>query len=346
MRNLRRMMSGAATAALVAAALTAADALAQDMEFAEMMEFGEEFVGMDPGQIEFVELAEIGVIERVDLIPGRDLNGRELNRPLDGGAQLQAVSLAGATHPGAGLFEVYLDGSGIHGVSDIGHLDPVEMVGTLFEAELEDGTYATVRIDTFSMTGDVNAGDIYLYEVSYVTRDMEDFEPLCGLDETDYPIQAIALGGTWNLGEGVRGGGDWIDDPSVLTFACRRFALAKCVEAGYGPWAVADLSIGGQLVDMPLRPHHQACTRMMRADYCGDGTPHTVDGTPVNFYDDITIRNDNLPWDFEAEWDEEGALCASTARIQRALPACAGELEVRGCGDFGDGALLLSEVER
>ncbi len=346
MRNLRRMLSGTATVALVAMALLAAEAPAQDMAIDDMAELGEECMGMDPAQIEFVELAEVGFIERVDLIPGRDLNGRELNRPLVGGAQLQSVSKIGATHPGAQLYEVYLDGSGILGVSDMGHLSAVEMVGTLFDAQLEDGTAATVRIDSFSMTGDVNAGDIYLYEVSYVTRETGNFEPLCGVDETGYPIQAIALGGTWNLGEGVRGGGDWIEDPSVFTFACRKYALAKCVEAGYGPWAVVPLTLGGQMVDVPLRPRHQACTRMMRADYCGDGTSHTVDGTPVNFYDDITLRNDNLPWDFEAEWDEDGAICASTARISRALPACADDLVVRGCGDFSGGALLLSEVER
>ena len=210
MRNLQRMLTGAATAALMTAALPAADALADDMFIEDLGELGSEFVGMDPGQIEFLSLEEVGVIERVDLVPGRDLNGHELNRPLIGGAQLQSVALPGATHPQLDLLEVYLDGSGLRGVSTQGPVSEVDLVGALLDGELEDGTAATIRIDSFSMTGDVNAGDIYLYEVSYITRDMEDFEYLCGVDETDYPIQAIALAGQWNLGEGVRGGGDWL----------------------------------------------------------------------------------------------------------------------------------------
>ncbi|MDP7110915.1 MAG: ADYC domain-containing protein [Myxococcota bacterium] len=346
MRNLQRMLTGAATAALMTAALPAADALADDMYIEDLGALGGEFVGMDPGQIEFMPLEAVGVIERVDLIPGRDLNGRELNRPLIDGAQLQSVALPGATHPQLDLLEVYLAGSGLRGVSTQGPVDEVELVGALLDGELEDGTAATIRVDSFSMTGDVNAGDIYLYEVSYITRDMEDFEYLCGVDETDYPIQAIALEGEWNLGEGVRGGGDWIENPDVFTFACRRYALAKCVEAGYGPWGMVEYWEDGDLVAEPLRPLHQACTRMMRADYCGDGTPHTVDGTPINFYDDVGIRTDLLPWQFEAEWDEDGAICADTGRVARVPGGCADGRELRACGSFERGALLLSEVDR
>ena len=309
--------------------------------------FDEEGMGGMDEMVPFLDLLEpVTTFERVGLVPGRDLNGRELNRPLSGDAQLAEVYFADARLNDEPL-EVYLDGSGLLGVNADGHLSDVEMVGTLFDATLEDGTAATLSLNTFSMMGGAATGTtIYLYEVSYVTREMEQFEPLCGLDETGYPIQAIALAGTWDLGQGVRGGGDWIDDPGVFTFACRRYALAKCVEAGYAPWDEPDLWIDGSLVSVPLRPQHQACTRMMRADYCGDGTSYTVDGTPVNFYDDLGLRTDALPWDFEAEWDEDGALCASTARIARALPECADQLAVRGCGDFSGGALLLSEVER
>jgi len=332
--------------AALAAATLAADAGAEDMVLGDIGEVDGEFVGMDPGLIPVIELEAVGVIERVDLIPGRDLNGRELNRPLDGGAQLQAVSLLGAVHPVLDLLEVYLEGSGLRGAARQGRVDEVDLVGAHFEAVLEDGTPAIVRLDSFSMTAGVAAGDIYLYEVSYHTPDMDDFEPLCGLDETDYPIQAIALAGEWNLGEGVRGGGSWIEDPDTFTFACRRYALAKCAEAGYAPWDEIEYWEDGDLIVEPLRPHHQACTRLMRADYCGDGTPHTFDGTPVNFYDDLGIRSDLLPWQFEAEWDEEGAICADTNRIARLPAACGEDLQIRACGTFDRGALLLSEVDR
>ena len=38
---------------------------------------------------------------------------------------------------------------------------------------------------------------------------------------------------------------------------------------------------------MSLASYHQACTRMARADYCGDGTSHTQDGTWIEYYDKL-----------------------------------------------------------
>jgi ADYC domain len=66
-----------------------------------------------------------------------------------------------------------------------------------------------------------------------------------------------------------------------------------------------------QCAGTPLWDLHQACTRMLRADYCGDGTPHTRDGTPVEIYDTVGIQ---LPeagskLSFEAAWRADGAVC-------------------------------------
>jgi hypothetical protein len=323
----------------------ASKVMAEDMFAGEG--FGETIVdGVGPGMVDFDQLEMVGNILRVGLIPGRDLNGRELNRPLDGGALLQAVSVFGAAHPFAQLFEVFLDGSAVLGASDQGILPPIDMVGAVLEARLEDGRGAAMRIDGFMVTSLLGFTDVFLYEVSYIAEGMETFEPLCGVEEDGAPILAIALAGTWDLGEGVPGGGSWIEEPGSFTFACRRYALAKCVEAGYAPWAEPELNLGGMFVHVPLRPNHQACTRMMRADYCGDGTSYTVNGTAVNFYDDLGIRVDSEPWFFEAEWGADGALCAATSRIVRNPPHCAPDLNVPGCGSFGSGALLMSEVDR
>jgi len=54
------------------------------------------------------------------------------------------------------------------------------------------------------------------------------------------------------------------------------------MRSGYKPWKV----VNGQ----SLWAYHQACTRMMRADYCGDGRPHTREGTPI-YIDDRLIHN-------------------------------------------------------
>ena len=69
-----------------------------------------------------------------------------------------------------------------------------------------------------------------------------------------------------------------------------------------------------------LADYHQACTRMLRADYCGDGTPHTVDGTLINIYDGIGIQRDTDDWAFEAEWTTTGARCSVPSSSVRRMP--------------------------
>ena len=86
---------------------------------------------------------------------------------------------------------------------------------------------------------------------------------------------------------------------------------------------------------------------MLRADYCGDGTSHTENETQINFFDDLGIRYDDLDWNFEAEWDEYGAICANQERITGTVPQCMSDLYDEDCGNlshFADGALIMSEV--
>jgi hypothetical protein len=60
-----------------------------------------------------------------------------------------------------------------------------------------------------------------------------------------------------------------------------------------------------------------SCVRALRADYCGDGTPHTVDGTLVNIFDAEGIQADSENWTPEAEWTPDGARCISQAQNTR-----------------------------
>jgi hypothetical protein len=56
---------------------------------------------------------------------------------------------------------------------------------------------------------------------------------------------------------------------------------------------------------------------MARADYCGDGQPHTIDGTEVGV---STPRDPMKPSDcsdgrcFEASWSRTGAVCIARPR--------------------------------
>jgi ADYC domain len=108
-----------------------------------------------------------------------------------------------------------------------------------------------------------------LYTVFY--RDPnQNWQNLCHAS-AHYEAKAMTLQGSWDAT------GAYHADENLVSFSCMNGALAKCVRFGYKPWkTVAGKSLGEL---------HRACVRMVRADYCGDGIPHTKDGTLINLYD-------------------------------------------------------------
>ena len=60
---------------------------------------------------------------------------------------------------------------------------------------------------------------------------------------------------------------------------------------------------------------------MVRADYCGDGTGHTRDGTPIDIFDTIGIQADEPAsgMTFEAAWRADGAVCVRHTRLPDVL---------------------------
>ncbi len=223
------------------------------------------------------------------------------------------------------------------------------MIGAVFSANLQDGSDIRLRIEDMVLAGEDN--DPFLkYSVSFET--LEGWLPLCGTDDSGEPVLAIPLTGTWNYEKGTPGAGQWTDDSDQFTFACDGFVLAKCVAMGYKPWtegqACDSEGDGTECFETDLRLHHQACTRALRADYCGDGESHTVENTMLNLYDNFYIRVDSEDWLTEAEWDADGARCVLTQRIDDLpLPACAQDMATADCGDeshFANGTLLMTEV--
>jgi hypothetical protein len=99
-------------------------------------------------------------------------------------------------------------------------------------------------------------------------------------------------------------------EPGVFELACTSGALGKCVRFGYLPWAGPDES--------RLRGLYNACIRMVRADYCGDGTATTKDGQQIDIYDDHRIQTpENVAaMDFEAGWSADGAVCVRHVRVK------------------------------
>jgi hypothetical protein len=141
--------------------------------------------------------------------------------------------------------------------------------------------------------------DVMLYEL-----ELHDggWKPLC-----EGGAKAILLGDVWEPATGDRISGP---NDGAVTFACRGAALAKCVEYGYRPWATAG--------NVSLREYHQACTRMVRADYCGEGLAHTTNGTPIHVVDKVGVQNvdPNVNYVVEAEWNADGATCLNPANTR------------------------------
>jgi hypothetical protein len=179
-------------------------------------------------------------------------------------------------------------------------------------------------------------GDVYFYDIRVYDDANQVWLSLC-FDHNGQPTEAIPIANYWDAATGDR-----IDDPDAVTFACRDAVLAKCVEWGYRPWA----SVGGA----SLADTHQTCTRLARADYCGDGNAHTFNGTPIDVYDNhspaietpMTLAQPN--WSLEAEWGPDGAVCVGE-HLRLAMydelevpydpPPCLAALEnIPGCGDF------------
>lgn len=131
-------------------------------------------------------------------------------------------------------------------------------------------------------------------------------EPICGYDAKGKPREVIFIGGAWDDNMGSQGAGGKSKDAASgeISIGCRGVgALAKCVDYGYKPW-----------VSPALDAAHQACVRMVRGDFCGDGTPWTVDGNLIDVEDIFGIqKHEGKDWVFEATWTKDGATFKNAA---------------------------------
>ncbi|MCP4601802.1 MAG: hypothetical protein GY847_15025 [Proteobacteria bacterium] len=284
-------------------------------------------------------------------LASRDLNGIALNGKYLDGHYITQVSLNGVIVKNRTIDSLRLKGThfvakkaGRHFKKGRAHRDMV------FLSTLDDGRELKLRVDEIEKSRNREDRDTIHYKVSYETVD--GWIPLCGVNDDGEPIGAIPLKGRWDYSRGTETGGSKIEDEHAFTFACEGYVLHKCVEAGYKPWGsitVCEKTRKRRMKckEVSLAAQHQACTRMMRADFCGDGTPYTEDDIVVAMYDRYGIRIDTEDWETEAEWDEDGAICLQGERIDGLTPECGDYLFDEECGDpshFADGTLLISEL--
>ena len=139
--------------------------------------------------------------------------------------------------------------------------------------------------------------------------------PVCGRGPDGAPLAGFVLDGTWDARMGWHPGG--------VTLACPGGAAAKCVLAGYRPWEGA-----------AARGLHLSCVRMIRADYCGDGTAHTVPGVRIG----VTDGAEPMPEDVESGWRPDGATRIARTRFPEGMDHvrrhCPGRLDPEGPAPF------------
>jgi hypothetical protein len=208
--------------------------------------------------------------------------------------------------------------------------------GTLIEALSDDGEPQRFRIDSAVPDPRDRDGDVWLYGVSVLEPDATTWRPYC-VPDPDGRSAAIPVRGSWSANGQPEPGAD------AVTFACTSGAIGKCIRFGYKPWKTER--------GISLQPYHAACMHMVRADYCGDGRPHTVDGTWIDIWDGLGIQRREEraghPEVFEAAWGPSGAAYLNVPRwsddVADILAECPERLRGRTSGDR---SLLPTEVQR
>ena len=266
---------------------------------------------------------------------GRDYNGPALNGAYQG-RTLVSVGYAGARREGmsTGFDEVWLEGSALHGLVGGSEFSAPDFLNVRFTGVLDNGSTVTLRVEGITQGSGADQ-DVWSYQVTYQEPMTGQWYPICpGADGT--PQGAIALENRWDYRQGVAGGGSKIYDTSSFTFACEGGALGKCVKFGFAPWR----SVNG----VSLEEHHQACTRMVRADFCGNGTSYTVNGNLINLYDSLGIQKDTEAWVPEAEWTTDGASCFGSQTRATTTIQCGEKLVTTCATSFSAKTLMISET--
>jgi hypothetical protein len=233
-------------------------------------------------------------------------NGRMMNGTRTNGVAIQGIALNGIAVKGVSLAGVALpEGSELVGAAADGReVRGDAFVGAVLTGVDAEGTAVPLTITSYARTPD---GALATYGLA------RDGVNVCPGNE-----RGIFVMGIWDE-TGARHGYMSLGAHTIeTTFSCTSGVVAKCMIWGYEP-----LKVGIQL--------HQTCTRMARADYCGNGTSFTKDGTPIDLFDLNEINRPSSERDFlfEAGWAPDGAVCVSRPRYdtrlpsgERALPSC------------------------
>lgn len=229
---------------------------------------------------------------------GRSTQGRSTQGTGAASTTVEQISLNGVV-----LTDLTLQGTLLSGSRNGQPVQGAALVGaTILQRDI-DGTAVVSTLTQVTVDPQDPRGETLLYSLTTTDPDTGSTTSFC-LSDPYGGSYAIPLAGAWD-DRGTYGASNQI------TLACTAGVAAKCVRWGYKPWK----TVNGQ----SLAPYHQACLRMARADYCGDGVSHTADGTLIDMYDSAGIQvrtpfDASSPLYFDAAWTPHGAWCVTKDR--------------------------------
>lgn len=204
--------------------------------------------------------------------------------------------------------ELEVDGTRLSLRVDGRWLTGADLVG----AEIEVPGLGELRIDAAELDPDARFEDFWLYQARVRVPGTEVFESICEPDEGG-DTRMVVFAGDFDAHMRYRGGSN------RFSLSCVSGVQAKCLRWGYEPWRSApDTGVS-------LLGHYNACLQLARADYCGDDTPTTRDGTMIDVYDRDGVQAPETEpaliegLAFEAGWNADGAVCVHHARIAEHL---------------------------
>jgi hypothetical protein len=182
----------------------------------------------------------------------------------------QGRKLQGTTGTGFTIQSVSL---GCGGVTNL-HVEGAELVATRSGTVVRGGDFLGGTVALANSQGAVAmaaiggvdpdpmdpTGQTFLYTLLYTDPNTGAVVNAC-LPDPAGVAKALPLNGLWDAT------GTHQDDGTTISLACTSGVLAKCVRWGYRPWETVN--------GVSVANYHQACSRMARADYCGDGQTHT-----------------------------------------------------------------------
>lgn len=203
----------------------------------------------------------------------------------------------------ASVRSVTVDGTAFRVLMADGRVLPqASLPGTVLVLGIGDGRNRRIRIDAVEPDPKDPAG-APLYTMSAQNPGSGAWENICEADPEGRRL-AFPVPGAFTA--------DTRYTPSADRFfiTCTGGAESKCIRFGYRPWRTAPDGAS-------LAAHYQACVRLVRADYCGDGIGHTRNGTLIDIYDRIGIQQPDPgnTLGFEAAFDANGAVCVRQTRL-------------------------------